>query len=133
MIRHFDRPLFFAVLMLCGIGIAMTYSATSTNVALTDYWQRQLFFTILGAIALVTAALFDYRHLELLAQPSYFLLMVSLVAVYFVGEVKNGAQRWLNLGIDVQPTEAGKFLLIVFFAWYLSRFQDRIRSLPYLL
>jgi len=111
----------------------MTYSATSTNVALTDYWQRQLFFTMLGAIALVTAALFDYRHLELLAQPSYFLLMVSLVAVYFVGEVKNGAQRWLNLGIDVQPTEAGKFLLIVFFAWYLSRFQDRIHRLPYLL
>ncbi len=110
----------------------MTYSATSTNVALTDYWQRQLFFTMLGAIALVTAALFDYRHLELLAQPSYFLLMVSLVAVYFVGEVKNGAQRWLNLGIDVQPTEAGKFLLIVFFAWYLSRFQDRIHRLPYL-
>ncbi|MDE0196910.1 MAG: FtsW/RodA/SpoVE family cell cycle protein [Caldilineaceae bacterium] len=133
MIRHFDRPLFFAVLLLCGIGIAMTYSATSTNVALTDYWQRQLFFTMLGAIALVTAALFDYRHLELLAQPSYFLLMVSLVAVYFVGEVKNGAQRWLNLGIDVQPTEAGKFLLIVFFAWYLSRFQDRIHRLPYLL
>ncbi|MDE0198757.1 MAG: FtsW/RodA/SpoVE family cell cycle protein [Caldilineaceae bacterium] len=133
MIRHFDRPLFFAVLLLCAIGIAMTYSATSTNLALTDYWQRQLFFTILGAIALVTAALFDYRHLELLAQPSYFLLMASLVAVYFVGEVKNGAQRWLNLGIDVQPTEAGKFLLIVFFAWYLSRFQDRIRRLPYLL
>ncbi len=133
MIRHFDRPLLFAVLLLCGIGIAMTYSATSTNVALTDYWQRQLFFTIFGAIALVTAALFDYRHLELLAQPSYFLLMVSLVAVYFVGEVKNGAQRWLNLGIDVQPTEAGKFLLIVFFAWYLSRFQDRIHRLPYLL
>lgn len=111
----------------------MTYSATSTNVALTDYWQRQLFFTMLGAIALVTAALFDYRHLELLAQPSYFLLMLSLVAVYFVGEVKNGAQRWLNLGIDVQPTEAGKFLLIVFFAWYLSRFQDRIHRLLYLL
>jgi len=133
MIRHFDRPLFFAVLLLCGIGIAMTYSATSTNVALTDYWQRQLFFTMLGAIALVSAALFDYRHLELLAQPSYFLLMLSLVAVYFVGEVKNGAQRWLNLGIDVQPTEAGKFLLIVFFAWYLSRFQDRIHRLPYLL
>ena len=133
MIRHFDRPLFFAVLLLCGIGIAMTYSATSTNVALTDYWQRQLFFTLLGVIALVTAALFDYRHLELLAQPSYFLLMASLVAVYFVGEVKNGAQRWLNLGIDVQPTEAGKFLLIIFFAWYLSRFQDRIRRIPYLL
>ena len=133
MIRHFDRPLFFAVILLCGIGIAMTYSATITTIDLADYWQRQLVFTILGAIALVTAALFDYRHLELLAQPSYFLLMASLVAVYLVGEVKSGAQRWLNLGItDVQPTEAGKFLLIVFLAWYLSRFQDRIRRLSYL-
>lgn len=133
MIRHFDRPLFFAVLLLCAVGIAMTYSATVTDIVLADYWQRQLVFTIMGAIALVVAALFDYRHLELLAQPSYFVLLASLVAVYFIGEVKNGAQRWLNLGIDVQPTEAGKFLLIVFFAWYLSRFQDRIRRLPYLL
>ncbi|MCY3992454.1 MAG: FtsW/RodA/SpoVE family cell cycle protein [Caldilineaceae bacterium] len=134
MIRHFDRPLFFSVLLLCGIGIAMTYSATVTTIALADYWQRQLVFTILGAIALVTAALFDYRHLELLAQPSYILLMASLLAVYLVGEVKSGAQRWLNLGVtDVQPTEAGKFLLIVFLAWYLSRFQDRIRRLSYLI
>ena len=134
MIRHFDKPLFFAVMLLCFIGIAMTYSATSTTVALADYWQRQLLFTALGAIALVTAALFDYRHLELLAQPSYLLLMASLVAVYFVGEVKSGAQRWLDLGVtDVQPTEAGKFLLIVFLAWYLSRFQDRIRRIPFLL
>ena len=134
MFRHFDKPLFFAVLLLCGIGIAMTYSATITTIDLADYWQRQLLFTILGAIALVTAALFDYRHLELLAQPSYFLLLASLVAVFLVGEVKNGAQRWLDLGrTDVQPTEAGKFLLIVFLAWYLSRFQDRIRRISYLL
>ncbi len=134
MLRHFDKPLFFAVLLLCGIGIAMTYSATITTIDLADYWQRQLLFTILGAIALVTAALFDYRHLELLAQPSYVFLLASLVAVYLVGEVKSGAQRWLSLGItDVQPTEAGKFLLIVFLAWYLSRFQDRIRRIAYLL
>ena len=133
MLRHFDKPLFFAVLLLCAIGIAMTYSATITDVVLADYWQRQLLFTILGAIALVTAALFDYRHLELLAQPSYFFLIASLAAVYLFGEVKGGARRWLDLGVtDVQPTEFGKFLLIVFLAWYLSRFQERIRSLPYL-
>ena len=134
MIRHFDRPLFFSVLLLCGIGIVMIYSATVTTIALGDYWQRQVVFTILGVIAFVTAALFDYRHLELLAQPSYILLLASLLAVYLVGEVKGGAQRWLNLGVtDVQPTEAGKFLLIIFLAWYLSRFQDRIRRLPYLI
>ncbi len=132
--RHFDKLLFLAVLSLCSIGIAMTYSATITTIDLADYWQRQLIFTILGAIALISTALFDYRHLELLAQPSYIGLLISLLAVYFFGEVKGGARRWLDLGItDMQPTEAGKFLLIVFFAWYLSRFQEHIRSLPYLL
>lgn len=131
--RHFDKSLLLAVLFLCGIGIAMTYSATITTIDLANYWQRQLIFTILGAIVLIAAAIFDYRHLELLAQPCYLLLLGSLLAVYFFGEVKGGSRRWLSLGItDVQPTEAGKFLLIVFFAWYLSRFQEQVRSLPYL-
>lgn len=132
--RHFDKPLLLAVLALCAIGVGMTYSATITTIDLADYWQRQLVFTAIGLIALIVTALFDYRHLELLAQPAYLFLLISLVAVYLAGEVKGGARRWLDVGVtDVQPTEAGKFLLIIFFAWYLSRFQERIRSLPYLL
>jgi rod shape determining protein RodA len=33
----------------------------------------------------------------------------------------------------VQPTEAGKFLLIIFMAWYLSWFHDRMHRLQYLI
>ena len=54
--RHFDKSLFLAVLLLCGIGIAMIYSATITTIDLTNYWQRQLIFTILGAIAQIGRA-----------------------------------------------------------------------------
>ena len=71
LLRNFDLWLMLAVLALCGIGVAMVYSATITTVDLRDYWQRQLFFVLIGLVVLLAAALFDYRHLELLAQPAY--------------------------------------------------------------
>lgn len=123
-----------AVLALCGIGIGMIYSATANTIDLSDYWERQMIFTALGVVALLVAALFDYRHLELLAQPAYAILILLLVGVYLFGTVQGGSQRWLNLGGTlVQPTEAGKFMLIIFFAWYLSRFQDHLSKMRYLL
>lgn len=132
--RHFDKPLLVAVLLLCGIGIAMTYSATVNTLDLNDYWLRQIRFFGLGLIALLIVAAFDYRHLELLAQSAYFGLVGSLLLVYFWGTVQGGSQRWLSIGgVLVQPTESGKFLLIIFFAWYFSRFQDRLRDFRYLI
>jgi rod shape determining protein RodA len=134
LLREFDLWLMAAVLALCGIGIAMVYSATITTIDLNDYWERQLFFMVVGLAVLLVVAFFDYRHLELLAQPAYIGLVVLLVAVYLLGAVQGGSQRWISVGGTlVQPTEAGKFLLIVFFAWYLSRFQEQLHRFGYLL
>ncbi|HRJ40580.1 MAG: rod shape-determining protein RodA [Caldilineaceae bacterium] len=134
LLRNFDLLLLLAVVALCAIGIAMVYSATITTIDLADYWERQLFFLVMGLVVLVLVAFFDYRHLELLAQPAYLGLIVSLVAVYLFGAVQGGSQSWISIGGTlVQPTEAGKFLLIIFFAWYLSRFQEQMRRIGYLI
>lgn len=133
LLRNFDYLLMLAVLLLCGIGIGMVYSATISTVDLYDYWERQLFFMLVGLVVLLIVAFFDYRHLELLAQPAYLGLIGSLLAVFAFGAVQGGSQRWISVaGILVQPTEAGKFLLIIFFAWYLSRFQEEMRHIGYL-
>ncbi|MBI3959558.1 MAG: rod shape-determining protein RodA [Chloroflexi bacterium] len=134
LLRNFDLLLMVAVLALCGIGIAMVYSATNTTIDLADYWERQLFFMLVGLAVLLAVAFFDYRHLELLAQPAYAGLVGSLLLVYLFGAVQGGSQRWIGVGGTlVQPTEAGKFLLIIFFAWYLSRFQEQLQRFGYLL
>lgn len=121
--------------MLVGIGIAMVYSATISTEDLDDYWLRQLVFASVGLAGLVIIAFIDYRHLELLAPPAYVLFVLLLLAVDLFGTTQDtGSQRWLNVGgILVQPTEAGKFLMIIFLSWYLSWFHDRMHRLPYLL
>ncbi|MFN2203253.1 MAG: FtsW/RodA/SpoVE family cell cycle protein [Caldilineaceae bacterium] len=133
--RDFDWVLLLAVLALVGIGIAMVYSATYTTVDLTDYWLRQSVFAGIGVVALLTMALFDYRHLELFALPSFLFFVLLLVAVNLFGETQGtGSQRWISIGgTFVQPTELGKILLIVFMAWYLSWFRDKMYKLPYLI
>lgn len=134
LLRNFDYLLMLAVLLLCTIGIGMVYSATSSTLDLSDYWERQLFFVLVGLVILLIVAFFDYRHLELLAQLAYLGLIGSLLAVFAFGTVQGGSQSWISIGGTlVQPTEAGKFLLIIFFAWYLSRFQEQMQRIGYLI
>jgi len=132
--RHFDWPLLLVVLLLSAIGVAVIYSATRNSPDLVDYWQRQVNFILIGLGVLFFVAMLDYRQLSLLAIPAFLTFVASLVVVYFVGEAQGGSRSWINIGGTlVQPTEAGKFLLIIFLAWYLSWFREGLHRLPYLL
>lgn len=133
--RNFDWPLFFAVLILCGVGVSMIYSATFSTVDLTDYWLRQLIFAGFGIVMLLVATVIDYRQLEILALPAFLFFVLSLVAVDLFGDSQGtGSQRWIKIGGTlVQPTESGKFLLIIFMAWYLSWYREYMDHLPYLI
>lgn len=132
--RNFDWALLGAVLILCGIGVGMIYSATM-GTDLGDYWLRQLIFAGSGLVVLLVATLIDYRQLEILALPAFLLFVLSLLAVDLFGDSQGtGSQRWINIGGTlVQPTESGKFLLIIFMAWYLSWYREYMDRLPYLI
>ncbi len=132
--RHFDWLLFAVVVFLCGLSVAMIYSATANTVDLSDYWIRQIIFAGVGMVALFVVAIVDYRQLSLLAMPAFLLFIGSLIAVFFFGTAQGGSRSWIDIGGTlVQPTEGGKFLIIIFLAWYLSWFQDRMHRFPYLL
>ncbi len=133
--RNFDWPLLIVVLFLCGVGVAMIYSATANTVDLGDYWWRQTTFLAVGLVGLFVVAVIDYRHLALLAPPAFLVFIGLLVAVFLFGETQgSGSQRWISIGGTlVQPTEPGKFLLIIFLAWYLSWFHDYMGRLETLL
>jgi cell division protein FtsW (lipid II flippase) len=133
--RHFDWPLLVVVLALCGVSVAMIFSATHNSPTLAEYWLLQVQFVGIGLVALFLVAMFDYRQLSLLAVPAFIVFIVSLVVVFFFGDTQgSGSQSWISVGGRlVQPTEAGKFLIIIFLSWYLSWFRDSMHKLPYLL
>ncbi len=128
------------MLALCFIGVAMIYSAGYTDTELETVWVNQTVFIGIGLVALFIMAFLDYRQLEIFAPPSLLILVGLLLIVNQFGRtLGTDAQRWLGIGsveeplLVFQPTEPGKFLLILYMAWYLSRFRGTLNQLIHLL
>lgn len=124
-LKQIDVPI---VLLLLGFMIASTlviYSGTyNEGPAYHNYYLKNVVFYGLGFVVLTGVALFDYRLLLKAAVYLYSTGIILLVAVYLFGEEKYGARSWFNLpglGIDFQPAELMKLILILTVAAYLAR------------
>ncbi len=106
--HHIDWALVGAVLLLCGLGLAMIYSTTYdlTRQAAGPQVRIQLYALLLGIVALAICLLFDYRSLAEHSLILYGALVVLLLYVLLFGEVRGGSRRWISLGVvNLQPSE----------------------------
>jgi rod shape determining protein RodA len=124
----FDFVLVLATVIVAGIGLVMVYSATRGSLLAVGadphlYVKKQALFVVLGVIAMVLLALFDYRRLEPIATPLYLLSVLSLLGVMAVGSHVQGSQRWFSIGggIQIQPSEFAVIGLILIVAAYCDR------------
>lgn len=141
-----DFVLFLTVLMLLSVGLVMVFSSSEyvTMVRYGDsfyFFKRQLLWALLGLIAMFGMMNFDYYRLKRWIGPIIIIGLALLVAVLIpgIGQVVNGARRWINLGFtSFAPAELVKLCMIMFVAFGLSKKKDSIQSfreglLPYLL
>lgn len=122
--RHFDFVLLGATLLLVLIGILFIRSATldAIDTDLIGRVRSQVIYSIVGAFIVFVLSGIDYRLLGVLEPYIYVFLLVSLGLVATVGLVgAAGAQRWLDVGIPIQPSEIGKMLLIIALGHHLSK------------
>lgn len=128
-----DLPFFILILLLLGIGLIMLFSASYVqainDVKLTKgdgayFFKRQGIFAVAGVVAMLAASRFDYRKFHYFALPLMALSIVLLIAVLIpgVGVTRNNATRWLNLGVEFQPSEVAKFAEILCFASMITLF-----------
>jgi rod shape determining protein RodA len=123
----FDIVLSVATVMVALVGVVMVYSATRGSLLAQGedphtYLKKQALYVVLGVIAMVAVALFDYRRLEPLAGIIYVLTILALLAVYVVGQHVQGSERWFTLGpIQLQPSEFAVIALILAVASYCDR------------
>ena len=127
-IGKIDTPFLLLTLTLLAVGLVMVASSSYVwSYYKNDgdsyfYIKRQLIFAVIGIFALLFTTLFDYHNLRKWAFPILVVAVILLILVYIpgIGVEVNGARRWLNFGVQFQPSEIGKFAIIVSFASYIS-------------
>jgi rod shape determining protein RodA len=131
-VRHLDPVLVLTALALTGIGLVAIYSAkhvalSSQDLPTTLYVTRQLIAMIIGIVAMVVAAVVDYRHIRTYAPVLYAIGLVLLVLTLTpLGTEINGSQRWLVLGgFQLQPSELVKLAVLVSIAAILHESQGK--------
>ena len=130
-----DFTLLITIILLLGIGLIMVLSASSPS-ALAEYgdsyhyFKRQLIFGILGIICMLAISKIDYRFYQKFYKSAWWISLALLIIVLIIGREVNGAQRWIYVteSLSVQPSEIVKFLIIIFYAGYLTDHKSDLRS-----
>jgi cell division protein FtsW (lipid II flippase) len=122
-----DQLVFPVVALISGVGILVI---TRLDVALG---HRQLFWTILGEIALGIVLVFPRRvsTLRLYKYTWAFLGLLLIVATIVAGTDVSGSgyKRWIGFhGVYLQPVELLKILMAIFFAAYLDEKRELLAS-----
>lgn len=123
--RNLDVVLIAAVVVICGMGAVMIYSASRTRLDRLGldprmFAERQILWIALGigVMAVITAV--DYRVLRELSLFAYGgCVLVLLLVLSPLGSSSKGAQAWFDLGpLQLQPSELTKIALIMVLAAY---------------
>lgn len=131
--KPIDFTILFTTIVLVAIGVVMVFSASFyySDQRWGDslyFFKRQSLWAVIGFVAMFIASKIDYSKLQKFSRIFAIISILLLIAVLFVGEDRNGAIRWLNLGgITLQPSELAKFALIFFIADTIARGKGKVK------
>jgi rod shape determining protein RodA len=117
---HLDGPLLGGLLLVSAFGLLVLYSAVAQNI---DLWLRQCIRLFIALAAMFIVAQLPPDFLRRWTPWGYLAGLVLLVLVLVTGEVGQGAQRWLDVGIRFQPSEIMKLAVPMMAAWFLHERQ----------
>jgi cell division protein FtsW len=128
--REIDRVLLLLVLLLMAIGAVAVAAASPSaarrlstdSVQLDDmrFFWLHLRWQLMGLAVLLATSLCPKGLVRRGAIVLAAAMIIGLLLVPLLGVEVNGARRWLNLGVSVQPSEFLKPAFIVVTAWILA-------------
>ena len=124
-LRDYDFKLVFMVIALSLIGVMAIGSAEPS------LRNKQLAGVLAGIFIMIVLSLFDYSFFLKFYWLMYILNLALLAAVLVSqwGSDSHGAQRWLKVGgLQFQPSETAKILLILFFAQFIMKRRERLNT-----
>jgi cell division protein FtsW len=135
------RVLLVVTLSLVAFGLLSVYSASSYVAQVqgledSHYLFQQVSRAGVGLVILVVASIVNYRLYHRLAWPLLGLTVLLLIPMLLPGTEAiapriNGARRWLDIGVTVQPSELAKISVVLWTAAVAVKKQDRLQSFRY--
>lgn len=116
--------------MLIIIGTVNIFSASfvkaGTEFNNTYYFlNRHLMCLAIGFLCMFAAIKMNYQKWRTLVPLMVTATFVALLLVAFIGVEINGSRRWLNIGMQFQPSELAKLATLLLTAAYLGPRIDR--------
>jgi rod shape determining protein RodA len=111
-----DGPLLFLISLISLIGVFVLYSASNESL---EVLSRQLLRILIAFMALIITSQLSIDFIRRISPWGFFSGLLLLLLVLFSGDIGQGAQRWLNLGVRFQPSEVMKLAVPMMVAWYL--------------
>ena len=120
-------------LLLVGMGWLNIYAAIYNGAdaglfTLNARYGMQIVWIGVCFFVAIAILLIDDKYYHIFSYPFYWIAILVLLAVLFVGKEVNGAKAWIVIGpVALQPTELVKFTTALAMARYMSRYDFSIR------
>ena len=125
-LKDLNFKLMIFLMILSVMGVFLVGSAAP------ELRSRQAAGLILGFVVMIFVAFIDYSWVLHFYWIIYFINIGVLAYVLISGAVSHGASRWMMIGgengIQVQPTEMSKILIILFFAMYFLKHENDLNT-----
>lgn len=115
-------------LMLISLLVIASYTIDPTTdhseeLFLTPVVRSQIQWFLMGSVLYIACAGFDYNKLREWTWILYFLMIISLIGLFFTDSIQR-VHRWYKIpfiNVSFQPSECAKFIIVIALSWFLEK------------
>lgn len=116
------------IFALMAISLAAVHSMTMEEGG--SLVKNQIEWFLIGFLVFFFFVGFDYNRLRDFSWPLYVLMFFLLLGLYFADPIQS-VHRWYRLplvGMNVQPSEYAKLVVVICLGWFLEKKKDSIHT-----
>lgn len=117
-VQVFDGPLILIVCLILAVGSITLYSA---GIDFPGRFEDHMRNIMISLLIMWVAALVPPQTMMRFAVPLYTVGVALLIGVALFGLIRNGARRWIDLGVVIQPSEIMKIAMPMMLAWFFQK------------
>ena len=133
--RSIDRltlGIVFTLLSLSIMLITTTSSVVADRISASPNYFiiKQFYYIAVGITIIIALSFFSHISVRRISIILFFLFLLLLMAVPFIGFAMKGAKRWIYIaGVSIQPSELIKPFFIITTAWLINIKDNKLYSI----